>query len=257
MPYGGRNNGMYQLVIDQGNSTSKIAFYQQDKLQTLFRETEISTELLEQLLIQFPIESWVLSSVINNSQWLNDYLSARAPGLQLNWQTDLPIKITYQTPETLGHDRIAAAVGAYRAFPNEAVLIIDAGTCIKYDIVLPDGSFPGGCIAPGLKMRLQAMHTFTDRLPLIDLPMEQLPQHIAITGTSTEGSLVAGAYATALMEANGFIDEYSSQFSNLRVMLTGGDASFFATRLKREIFAVPELNLNGLQAILGHHLKAH
>jgi type III pantothenate kinase len=247
---------MYQLVIDQGNSTSKIAFYQQNKLHTLFRETEISQERLEQLLIQFPVESWVLSSVINNSQWLNDYLSGRAPGLQLTWQTALPIKITYQTPETLGHDRIAAAVGAYRAFPNEAVLIIDAGTCIKYDIMLPDGTFPGGCIAPGLKMRLQAMHTFTDRLPLIDLPMEQLPEQINITGSSTAGSLIAGAYAAALMEANGFIQEYSTQFSNLKVMLTGGDASFFATRLKREIFAVPELNLNGLQAILGHHLKA-
>lgn len=256
MPFGGRNNLMYQLVIDQGNSSTKIAFYQQSKLHALYREPAISLQGLKQLLTERPVEAWVLSSVVNDMQWLPEFLTSIAPGLQLTRQTPLPIKITYETPETLGHDRIAAAVGAFQAFPNEAVLIIDAGTCIKYDILLPDGSFPGGCIAPGLKMRLQAMHTFTDRLPFIDLPMETLPQQIEITGRTTQGSLLAGSYAAALLEAEGMIQYYTSQFSNLKVMLTGGDASFFATRLKREIFAVPELNLNGLQAILGHHLKA-
>jgi type III pantothenate kinase len=257
MPFGGRNSGMYQLVIDVGNSNTKIALYHQSALCALFRETGITPDSLEKILDQYKIASWVVSSVVNSGDWLHDYLSAKAPGLWLNRNTPLPIHITYQTPETLGFDRIAAAVGAMKAFPDTPVLIIDAGTCLKYDIVLPDGSFPGGCIAPGLRMRLQAMHTFTDQLPLIDLPMDQLPQHIPVTGTSTAGSLIAGAYAAALMEAQGMIDAYASQFSNLKVMLTGGDASFFATRIKREIFAVPELNLNGLEAILRHHLKAN
>jgi type III pantothenate kinase len=147
-------------------------------------------------------------------------------------------------------------VAAYDRFPGQAVMVIDAGTCMKYDVLLPEAVYTGGTIAPGIRMRLQAMHTFTDRLPLIELP-DDIPLDIStITGNSTYASLLSGALEATCMEAEGMIRHYSLIFGNLTVLVTGGDGPFLASRLKNEIFAVPELVLDGLHVILGYNIKA-
>ena len=247
---------MLHLVADLGNTTGKFALLKDGELLSMHRTADRGTDALRTFLADSVPDAWIISSVRTDSSEITAYLQGLAPGFVLGHQMPLPINITYETPETLGHDRIAAMVGAWKMFPGKPVLVIDAGTCIKYDILLPDGSFPGGTIAPGLRMRLEAMHTFTGRLPFVEIPEQTWPEGPPVTGTSTAGSLLSGALAAGLLEAEGMIAYYQQNQPYLKVLLTGGDAPFFASRLKSQIFAVPELILSGLDEILRFQFNA-
>jgi type III pantothenate kinase len=152
--------------------------------------------------------------------------------VRLNHKTKLPISIKYKTPDTLGADRVANAVASNDRFPNDHVLAIDAGTCIKYDLVDDNQCYHGGAISPGLTMRFKALNTFTDKLPLV-----QRSDQGMWLGQTTEESIQTGVEHGAVQEVKGFIESYEKEFPNLKVILTGGDASFFESRLKKQIFA--------------------
>ncbi|AYA37998.1 type III pantothenate kinase [Hymenobacter oligotrophus] len=169
-------------------------------------------------------------------------------------ETPLPIANAYATPHTLGADRLAAAVGAAHLLPGRPVLIVDAGTCIKCDLVAADGTFLGGSIAPGLRMRLQAMHHFTDRLPELALPSAHDAVTLALCGTDTRTAMLSGALHGAVAEVNGLLSSYRQQHPTLAVALAGGDAAFFESRLKGHIFVLTELVLLGLHRILVHNV---
>ncbi|HRF77340.1 MAG TPA: type III pantothenate kinase, partial [Chitinophagales bacterium] len=173
--------------------------------------------------------------------------------LKFSQNTELPIVNDYATPATLGKDRLAAAVGSSAAFPGKNVLSIDAGTCIKYDFVRADNRYLGGGIAPGLVMRLKAMHNFTARLPLISLTPQMLVQQTLLTGDSTTDSMLSGAINGALWEVEGAIAAYNAIYDDLHVIITGGDASFFELHVKSRIFARPNLVLEGLNTILKYN----
>jgi type III pantothenate kinase len=170
--------------------------------------------------------------------------------LQLDHQTPLPIKNAYGTPETLGKDRLAAIVGARQLYPGENCLVIDAGTCITYDLLRADGVYLGGNISPGLAMRFKAMHAFTARLPLVEQGEIKDP-----IGQSTETAMRNGGQLGTVLEIEGFIRLFSDQFGSLRVIFTGGDADFFAKVLKIEIFVNPDLVLRGLNKILTYNAE--
>ncbi|RYF69442.1 MAG: type III pantothenate kinase, partial [Cytophagaceae bacterium] len=176
-----------------------------------------------------------------------------------NWllfSPDLPIPIrnAYETPRTLGADRLAAAVGAASLFPAQNCLILDLGTCITADFVSADGTFQGGLISPGLRMRLQAMHTFTARLPMLDnVPgAEAWPP---LTASNTREAMLSGAMNGMALELAGIIEEYTNRYTDLRVIVCGGDGPLFINRLKPGIFAVPELVLQGLNRIMLTNLQ--
>ena len=246
----------HSCIADIGNTRTKIALM---KGHTLLQAYYFPTsELADHLaaLDNLSMDAWIISSVAPTATpLLKAYFAARCKGLELDSTTPLPFPIHYDTPATLGNDRIAAIAGAFAQFSGTATLVIDAGTCIKYDILSDKGVFEGGTIAPGLRMRLRAMHTFTQALPLLPEAEEIWPESVAVTGSSTRGSMLSGAFAAAVMEADGMITYYTQQFGNLKVMLTGGDAPFFASRLKSKIFAVPDLTLRGLQTILDYNFN--
>ena len=160
----------------------------------------------------------------------------------------LPIQIKYKTPKTLGVDRIAAVCGAIDIFPNKDSLVIDAGTAITYDFVDRQGNYEGGAISPGIEMRFEALHTFTERLPLVtktgDLPL---------IGSSTETCIRSGVLNGAIAEMEGIIINYKQLYPDLGVVLCGGDSLFFENKLKPTIFAAPDLVLSGLNRILLHN----
>lgn len=165
----------------------------------------------------------------------------------LTHETHLPINLDYQTPQTLGADRIAAAVGAYDLFPNQNSLIIDMGTCITMDAISKDGIFRGGIISPGLTMRMRAMSHYTANLP--DISHEWQNLNNKLLGTSTKECLLAGAYGGVLHEIKGFLDEIREDFTTINVILCGGDAHHFESRLKAHIFAGSKIVLMGLYRI--------
>jgi type III pantothenate kinase len=242
---------MTNLAIDIGNTRTKLAVFHGSELVRIEVWETLELVALQQLAYNQKPEKIILSSVSEPPAVVMDYLRALPAFLELTTETPLPIGIRYKTPHTLGKDRVAAAVGAWHLYPGEHCLIVDAGTCIKLDVVSAGGEFLGGNISPGIEMRLKAMHHFTARLPLVKQG-EDLPDFL---GDSTENALRNGGELGALLEVAGFIELCSQQMQPLRIVLTGGDADFFVKNLKTKIFAHQNLVLLGLNQILQHNAK--
>jgi len=170
--------------------------------------------------------------------------------IELDHQTELPIKNLYETPETLGKDRLAAAVGANELFPNQNLLIIDAGTAITYDLVSEKNEFIGGNISPGLQMRFKALNHFTGKLPLVSYSDE-----FKDIGRNTTDAIRAGVQNGILYEIAQTIELFNKNYQNLQIVMTGGDSIFFDKKLNYTIFVHFNITLIGLNRILEHNAK--
>lgn len=234
------------IAVDIGNSFIKSAKFVDDEL----TDKQVWNDLTELKGHYADAEyRWIFSSVNNKDEEIQQ-LFATVDYLILTPQTPIPLQVDYATPQTLGMDRLAAAVGAAHLYPEKPVLIIDAGSCIKYDLVNA-GVFLGGTIAPGLKMRMKAMHYYTKRLPDISDEWQKLT--INSPGKSTKECLVNGAFVGMLHEISGFIKQYLKEYEDLAVILSGGDAIHFESKIKPPIFANLNLVLIGLNRILNHN----
>lgn len=166
---------------------------------------------------------------------------------RLGADTPLPIRLDYRTPQTLGADRVAAACGAWALHPGEDCLVVDAGTCITVDFVGADGVYRGGAILPGLQMNLQALHTFTARLPLVSIDgVQKAP----VSGRSTEECIVAGTLGATMLALAGYVALYRQRCPQLHVLLTGGDAQRLTDAGATGWELQPQLTLIGLNKIL-------
>ena len=241
------------LVIDLGNTRTKLAFFQKGEL-IAHEELDGDLELIpEHLLQQYQPESAILCSVVHHAPSLVKQLSSLPFFLVFNHESPIPIENNYASPETLGLDRLANACAAANHSPGENCLIIDAGTCLKFDFVDAEGKYKGGAISPGLHMRYEALNTFTDKLPLIGGPTET-----PLIGTTTETSIRSGVANGILKEIEGITHTYQQCYPNLKVFLTGGDSEAVAKALmsgKNSIFADNFLTLRGLHAILQYQLR--
>ncbi|MCC9165329.1 type III pantothenate kinase [Pontibacter harenae] len=238
---------MRNLVVDIGNTGTKYGVFENSQLvkQGYF---EAKSQLPE-VVANSTFDNAIVASVAKETQNIRQELSVRGKLLELTPQAALPINILYKTPETLGVDRIAGAVGAKFLFPQRNCLVIDAGTCITYDFTDNQGQYHGGGISPGINMKFKALHTFTGRLPLV----QQTSEHFPLTGQTTQESILSGVLAGTCAEVNGIIQAYEQKSEDLLVILCGGDAGFFETNLKGRIFVIPELVLLGLHRILIHN----
>jgi type III pantothenate kinase len=235
------------LVIDIGNSSAKVGCFDRGSL--IEKHTFPASRELTGYLQQTRARHVLISSVTIDPVEISGSLNASRV-LYLDSLTPLPIRNNYSTPGTLGLDRLAAACGAWFLFPHHPSLVIDAGTCINYELVTMDGCYQGGAISPGVRMRFEAMHRLTAKLPVGD-PIEEAP----LTGTSTIRSLQSGVMNGTLGEMRGFIDRYTADHPGLRVILCGGDSHFFENHLKPSIFVAPDLVLMGLNSILLHNVN--
>jgi len=240
------------LIIDQGNTISKLAVFNKGEIIVRLTEPELNVSILNKILEEnHEITDCILSSVAQYSADIPVFLKEKLSNLIiLNSETPLPIENKYSTKETLGYDRIADAVGAFSIFPGNNVLIIDAGTAITIDILTSKGEFFGGNISPGLDLRFRALHEFTKKLPLIEKD-ETYP----LLGKSTLEAILAGVINGAVFEMDGYIDILKSQYIDLKIILTGGDIKFFDKKLKNSIFAHSNLNLTGLNRILEYNVE--
>jgi len=242
-----------QLVIDIGNTRVKAAIFAQKELMHFFVFNSTTELLASGILEKYPVKNCILASVVNDIEPFLEKLRWKVTVLLFNADTPVPIKNLYKTAHTLGSDRLAGAVGGNNFFPNENVLVIDAGTCIKYNFITKNNEYIGGGISPGLEMRFKAMHTFTSRLPLLNVD----EQSDILIGKDSNESIVSGAQNGAVAEVDGIIAQYKEQYPDIKVILTGGDVNFFAKRLKNSIFADQNLILKGLNEILNYNLKSN
>lgn len=241
---------MSHLVIDIGNSRTKIAVFDDQKLIKNEVVEHLSLELLADYLKDSTIQQSVISSVKDEVKDLEKLLDARTEYVRFSASLKNGLSNEYKTPETLGLDRLAGVIGARVLFPGKNCLVIDMGTCITYDAIDKKGTYRGGSISPGLNMRLRAMREFTGRLPLIELA-----DYERLDGDDTKTSMLSGVVNGTYSEIIGFIEQYKAQYSELQVILCGGDANFFDTRLKNSIFAhtletEPDLVLIGLNEVI-------
>ena len=241
------------LVIDIGNSTVKTGCFNKGEMISSAVEVDFTPQKAAEQIRRFRIRKCILSSVRDPDEPLIEFLRNNVSFLiDLSHTTPVPFKNLYQTPEWLGKDRIAAAAGAYAAYPGTHALIIDMGTAITLDILTSKGEYTGGNISPGLIMRFRALHAFTSRLPMLEKD-----EFSADPGTDTRSAIISGVQKGILYEINGYIAHFSELYPGLKVILTGGDADFFADKLKNPIFVVPNLVLSGLNFILDYNAQQH
>lgn len=238
------------LIIDVGNSSVKWAVFSEQNM--LKRAGSTSEELIptfNTFLKEYPKISHAILSVVGSfSEATIQYIQERLSLLILDQYTKVPFRNAYKTPETLGVDRLALVSAAATHYPKKNVLVIDAGSCITYDLLTAQNIYLGGAISPGLQMRYRALHTFTAKLPLLE------PKHLdAIVGDSTENAMHVGVATAIGNEMDGFVNDFKEKYPDLTVILTGGDAHFLRDSLKNDIFANSNFLLEGLHFILEHN----
>lgn len=232
------------LVIDFGNTQTKVATFEKNGLKeiNLYPKSELHPDHLSKIYGSDDM-AIVSSVVLLDENWMNWMNHEKV--LVLNEYTKIPLVNCYASPKTLGKDRLANAVGLANTFPSQNALAIDFGTCIKYDVVSEKGEYLGGAISPGLEMRFNSLHHFTDKLPQVGFS-----EGIELIGTDTTTSMQSGVQNGILNEIRETIAQYKLQFKDLKVVFTGGDAYHFETAFKKTIFARPNLTLEGLNKIL-------
>jgi len=234
------------LALDIGNTRRKIGLFNESRLLECKIVTDWTPAELLAYCNQVGVQRIMLSSVIKPDEALSTVLTQSFDLLELTHETRLPFENQYTTPLTLGKDRLAAVAGAQALMPRQHTLVIDCGTCIKYDLLTATGVYLGGNIAPGIQMRARAMHEFTARLPEVELEMPH-----DFIGISTETALQNGAFRGATLEVIGFAGLFQDQFSPLNVILTGGDSAFLKPYLNVQNLSLePDLTLYGLNNIL-------
>jgi len=232
------------LVLDIGNSAVKIALFEKNNMVLVKRCLK---EELTNILSEITFNKGIVSNVDENQE-LEQGLKKYTEILFLDDQLKLPIKNSYMSPKTLGYDRLSNAVGAFCLAPDQNNLIIDMGTCIKFDVINDQNEYLGGSISPGLKMRYKALNTFTAKLPLLEGVNK-----VDLIGTDTKGSICSGVINGVVSEIDSMVNKYREKYSQLNIYLTGGDAQVYisiAEPQKSSIFAHDYITLLGLNAIL-------
>jgi type III pantothenate kinase len=241
---------MMNLILDFGNTCKKLAIVSDKKTVFSITQSHIDIDDIVNIEEKYKIRNAILSSVINNTQIIENYLADKYLFVKLSDKTPLPIKNAYKTKHTLGSDRLACAVAAQNYFPEENVLVLQLGTCITSDFITDKGVYMGGSISPGMGMRFKALHHFSDKLPLMEY------QNIDyITGQSSEESILSGVIHGIIAECNYLIANYKSKYPCLKTIVTGGDLKIFEEVIKGEIIAFANLVISGLDLILDYNMK--
>lgn len=218
------------LTLDIGNTRSKFARF--DAFGNL-----LDQGFGEAIKDFKDIQAVGVANVTNKPAGLE---GLHCPAVILNHRQKLPFIMGYKTPETLGADRLAAVAGAAYLAPDADFMVVDAGTCLKFEY-LKDKTYLGGSISLGLMMRYKALSAFTERLPEVE-HRDFEPR----LGDTTETAILSGVQQGFLLEVEGRIQQYLTQNPSGKVFLTGGDSAFLAERLKTKIFAEPLLLHYGL-----------
>jgi type III pantothenate kinase len=240
------------LAIDVGNTRIKAAVFEGYNLKKLYvLEKESFQKDLKNIFEKHEIISDVWVSAVTDIH--KETFTDLPEELNIHFISHLdffPFLNFYKTPTTLGLDRMVLATGAVLQFPSTNRLIIDAGTCITYDIVDANDDYLGGAISPGIRLRYESMHQYTSKLPLLTL---EIPENYI--GNSTSQSMHSGIVHGVLNEIEGYVSMFIGDYENFTIILTGGDSDFLAKRLKSTIFANSNFLLESLNHLFQFNTK--
>jgi type III pantothenate kinase len=237
------------LCFDFGNTRLKCGVFINGLLAEVFSLAGSSDETIEGLLKKYRPAKTILSSVIDHNIGIEKILAEASSFHKLSSQTILPFTTPVAKPETIGADRLALAAAAVHFYKGKNNLVIGLGSCITYNFINKYNSFIGGSISPGIEMRFKSLNVYTAKLPLIKADPIAIGWNFPLIGYDTRTNILSGVLMGMAAEIDGVIDNYEEKFSNFNVLLTGGDALYFAHHLKNKIFADPDLIFKGLYAI--------
>jgi type III pantothenate kinase len=240
------------LAIDVGNTRIKAAVFEDNTLLEgfVFLKTELEKSIQNILEKYKNISDLVVASVSDVEKQAFIRFDTALNLHFISHSDAFPFVNCYETPQTLGIDRMVLAAGATLQYPKQNRLVIDAGTCVTFDFIDENDNYLGGAIAPGLRLRYETLHNFTAKLPLLSL---ENPKHFL--GNSTSESIHSGVVNGLVYEIDGFIEEFKAQYSKFIIILTGGDTEFLAKRLKNTIFANSNFLLESLNQTFQYKIK--
>ncbi len=238
------------LIVDIGNTRVKVAVVDSGTIVADFMAPELEELPLDEIVAAYPIKRSILSTTRGCGESSAEYVR-QVVGHCLLFDTSVatPLKIDYATPQTLGRDRVAAAVGAASKYRGEDLMIVDFGTAITIDILSSDGIFEGGFISPGVSTRFRSLNEYTSSLPLC-----QPSNRVVGTAKTTEDAIVGGVMNGIKYEIEGYIERYRAEKCKLLIIFSGGDSIFFEKQIKNAIFADRELIFRGLDTILEYNV---
>jgi type III pantothenate kinase len=238
------------LIVDIGNTSTKLAVFDGNIKLTQSRISELSCEELEKELRGIKAQKAIVSSVKEIPPFLFELFLSNIPFVHmLSHKSKFPFKIEYDTPETLGSDRIAAVAGAYYMFSGAEVIVIDAGTALTFDF-LSANIYKGGNISPGLTMRFKALNKYTDRLPLVSPT-----QNFTFPGRNTTDAIIAGVITGIVYEINEYIRTFENKHADFNIIFTGGDSEYLKDKIDYHITYMPDIVIDGLNFILEYNAK--
>lgn len=238
----------YSIAIDRGNSSVKLSAFNNSQLVCTERVDALTASILADWKARFGADKAIMSSVAGDDCEVASILdSLFEKWLILDNELPIPLQICYQTPNTLGRDRIAAAVGANALFTGQNLLVVDTGTAITLDVVTANGRFIGGNIAPGMTTRFASLKHFCQRLPLVD-EVGDTP----LVGVDTQTAIRSGVVLGVVAEVQYMADRLASEYGDLQLIITGGDAEIIGSHLAPEYKykVVNDLVAIGLNRIL-------
>ena len=238
------------LIVDIGNTSTKLAVFDGKIKISQVRINGLSCEDLEKVLGGIKVQQAIVSSVKEIPPFIFELFLSSIPYVHvLSHKSKLPFKIEYDTPETLGTDRIAAVAGAFSMFEGQDVLVIDAGTALTFEF-LSTNVYKGGNISPGLNMRFKALNKFTDKLPLISLS-----ENYSNPGRNTNDAILAGVITGVTYEINEYIRTFKNKHIEFKLILTGGDGELLKDKINYQIAYMPDIVIDGLNYILEYNAK--
>jgi type III pantothenate kinase len=235
------------FVLDGGNTHLKLGTFIGQQLVETKRFQERAS--LDNYLSTGDI---VVIANVGERQLQQDLIDIGCQVYTVSNMHPLPFSNAYNTPSTLGIDRLCNIVAVHENHPNRNSLVIDAGTCIKFDFIDALGTYHGGSISPGISLRYQSLHEHTSQLPLLTPTLAW-----DVLGTSSEGSIHSGVMGSVKAEINWRIQEFNNRYEDLIIYLTGGDAHYFDLGQKNDIFVDENLTLKGIYALYLHQHSSH
>ena len=240
------------LIIDIGNSRAKVVVMDGDTLVREYVAEAFATALFEEIMEAYPaISRAIIASTRGDEDTAKEVVAERLSKVVVfkPATTPIPLENHYHTPETLGADRLAAAVGAQAMHPNCDIMIVDFGTAITIDVV-EGGAFKGGNISPGVTTRFRALADYTARLPRCYATDDVLEY-----GRTTKEAIEQGVMRGVEYEILGYTEAFMQKNGEKCIIFTGGDAKYFVKRIKNTIFADCEPVIFGLNRILNYNAE--
>lgn len=234
------------ITVDAGNTSIKVAVFENGSLIEVARFQINNLAEYRTFLKKFSSSTIVLSSVLSE-QDTQSLIEGNQNVFQITNNAKLPFQIIYESPDTLGIDRLCNAAFLSQQ-TSECSIAIDIGTCVKFDVYDRKKGYLGGSISPGIQLRYNALNDYTGKLPRL-----HNKDNTALVGKNTEQSLRSGVMNGVKAEIQGFINQYELLCDDLTFFVTGGDASFFDFHSKKHIFADENLTLKGLYEIYKHN----